>query len=73
MRSYFSARVLSEPAGSLENQRNRHVARTRQAPPLVFGSDEDVIAFVSATPGAIGYISSDTPVDGAVRVISTVG
>jgi ABC-type phosphate transport system substrate-binding protein len=73
VRSSFSRKVLALPERSVQSYWDLQVARTRQAAPLVFGSDEEVIAFVSATPGAIGYISSDTPVDGDVRVLSVVG
>jgi hypothetical protein len=58
VRSSFAKSVLAQPATSTT--------------PLIFGSDEEVIAFVSATPGAIGYVSSDAPVDGDVRVLSIV-
>jgi hypothetical protein len=41
-------------------------------PPPVRESDEQVIAFVSRTPGAIGYVSTDAAVGDSVRVLSLV-
>lgn len=41
------------------------------APPQVLGSEEAVIRFVAATPGAIGYIDRHS-VDDRVKVLHTV-
>jgi len=32
-----------------------------QEPPLVPGSDRDMVAFVARIPGAIGYVAAGTP------------
>jgi ABC-type phosphate transport system substrate-binding protein len=37
--------------------------------PRVFASEHDMVAYVAATPGAIGYIESATPHDG-VKVLT---
>ena len=34
-------------------------------PPTTFSTEIEVVAYVSGTPGAIGYVSSQTPLDGA--------
>ena len=41
-------------------------------PPPVKTSDEEVVAFVASTPGAIGYISSSTPLPDGVREVTVV-
>jgi len=42
----------------------------RERPPLVLGSDEEVLAFVAANPGAIGYVSRGAATNEAVRVLT---
>ena len=39
-------------------------------PPPVKTSDEDVIAFVASTQGAIGCIAAETPLPGTVRTLT---
>jgi ABC-type phosphate transport system substrate-binding protein len=41
-------------------------------PPPVKTSDEEIVAFVASTPGAIGYVSSGTPLPDTVREIAVV-
>jgi ABC-type phosphate transport system substrate-binding protein len=73
VRSSFSLNVLALPVRSVQSYWEQQTVRTRHAAPLVLGSDEEVIAFVSATPGAIGYVSREAAVDGDVKVLSIVG
>ena len=41
-------------------------------PPPVKTSDEDIVAFVASTPGAIGYVSAGAPLPDSVREVSVV-
>ena len=41
----------------------------RGVPPRSFATEDELIFFVSRTPGAVGYVSDGTPVDG-VRIIA---
>jgi ABC-type phosphate transport system substrate-binding protein len=41
-------------------------------PPMVKSSDEEIIAFVASTPGAIGYVSADIALPDSVRAITIV-
>ena len=41
-------------------------------PPPVKTSDEDIVAFVASTPGAIGYVSSGTSLPNTVREVAIV-
>jgi hypothetical protein len=38
-------------------------------PPQERASDEEVLDFVRANPGAVGYVSSDTPNGAGVKVL----
>jgi ABC-type phosphate transport system substrate-binding protein len=39
------------------------------APPPVKTSDEEVLSYVAATPGAIGYVSASTPLPDSVKLV----
>jgi len=45
---------------------------TGVTPPPVKQTDQDVLAFVAATPGAIGYVSTSIPLPEGVREIAIV-
>jgi hypothetical protein len=45
---------------------------TGVTPPPVKQTDQDVLAFVAATPGAIGYVSNSIPLPEGVREIAIV-
>jgi hypothetical protein len=38
-------------------------------PPKSFASEDDLVAFVKATPGAVGYVSPETDVTG-VKILT---
>jgi len=40
-----------------------------ERPPLVKASDAEVLGFVESHPGAIGYVSAEAPIQGAVRAL----
>ena len=71
VRQSFAADVLGQPMVELHLFWSRRVA-TGVTPPPVKQTDEDVIAFVAATPGAIGYIASTTPLPESVREVAIV-
>jgi ABC-type phosphate transport system substrate-binding protein len=45
---------------------------TGLVPPPVKTSDEEIVSFVASTPGAIGYVSSTTPLPDSVREVAIV-
>jgi len=49
------------------NQYWRQMMSRGIVPPPVKQSDDEVIAFVASTAGAIGYVASSTPTPGSVR------
>ena len=72
LRASFSLNVLSLPVSSVQTYWQRQAVMNRERPPLVLGSDEEVLAFVAATPGAIGYVSPDAATNEAVRILTIV-
>src|SRR5262245_11111355 len=71
VRQSFVADVLQQPLVELQMFWNRRMV-TGVMPPPVKQTDEDVVAYVASTPGAIGYVSSGTPLPEGVREITVV-
>ncbi len=55
---------------SVKEYWTRMIFSGRGAPPKELGSDLAVIAFVAKNPGAIGYVSADTPLDARVKTLT---
>jgi len=68
VRHAFSNDVLQQGLVAIQVYWQRRMAGG-VTPPPVKTSDEDVVAFVAATPGAIGYVSSTTPLPDSVKTI----
>jgi ABC-type phosphate transport system substrate-binding protein len=72
VRTAFTRDVLKveglSQMSAVENYWQQVLFSGRGTPPAVKGSDAEVLAFVAATPGAIGYVSSDTDTAGATVV-----
>jgi hypothetical protein len=45
------------------------MAHGREGPPPGKASDRDVVAYVDANPGAIGYVSPETLLAGRTKVL----
>jgi ABC-type phosphate transport system substrate-binding protein len=71
VRQSFAADVLQQPLVEVQIYWQRAMAKG-MTPPPVKPSDEEVVAFVAATPGAIGYVSSELPLPGSVREVAVV-
>ena len=71
VRSVFSSRILNQPLMDVQIYWQRKIA-SGVTPPPVKTSDEDVIAFVAATPGAIGYVSATTALPDTVKAIEVI-
>ena len=67
IRRRFSMAVFGQPPIALAEYWNR-VHFQGENPPLVLGSDRDVVDFVGKVPGAIGYVRASTPTKG-VKVL----
>jgi ABC-type phosphate transport system substrate-binding protein len=67
-RAHFLVGVIGKSALAVRMFWNRRVSEGREAPPLEKPSDDEVVAYVRATPGAIGYVSPAASVSG-VKVL----
>lgn len=71
-REAFSKAVHGRGAAQVESYWQQQIFAGKDVPPDVKGSDADVVAFVSANPGAIGYVSAGASVSG-VKVVKVGG
>ena len=69
VREAFSAGVLGMSVEAVKHYWLRRISAGRW-PPVTKSSDEDVIAFVAAEPGGVGYVSAETPVPATVREVA---
>ena len=71
VRRLFSNEVLRQGIVEVQVYWQRRIT-AGQVPPPVKASDEDILAFVASTPGAIGYVSPSTPLPDNVREVTIV-
>jgi hypothetical protein len=72
VRQAFSTAVLGMPVEAVRNHWLRLVLSGRH-PPLTRASDAEVIAFVAANPGAVGYVSEKAEIPRTVHVVEVQG
>lgn len=68
LRAGFSRKVLGRSTAEVQIYWSKAM-REGVRPPIVKGTDEEVFAYVSATPGAIGYVGSDRELPADVKPI----
>jgi ABC-type phosphate transport system substrate-binding protein len=68
VRGAFSKAIHQKPTAAIVAYWQKQVFSGRDVPPATRGSDSEVLAFVKATPGAIGYVSPGASTAG-VKVI----
>ena len=71
VRAAFSQSVLSQSVVSVQAYWLREMAKSRR-PPLTKASDAEVLEFVAANQGAIGYVSAAAVTDASVKEIQIV-
>lgn len=71
VRMSFSADVLRQPLVEVQMYWQRQIA-SGHVPPPVKTSDEDIVSYVASTPGAIGYVSAETPLPDSVRQVAVI-
>jgi ABC-type phosphate transport system substrate-binding protein len=71
VRHSFSNDVLQQGLVEVQVYWQRKMA-SGLTPPPVKTSDEEIVAFVASTPGAIGYVSSSTPLPDSVREVAII-
>jgi ABC-type phosphate transport system substrate-binding protein len=69
IRDSFSQEIIGRNAVSVSSYWQQLVFSGRGLPPAMRASDEDVIEFVKAHPGAIGYVARETLVEEGVKVV----
>jgi ABC-type phosphate transport system substrate-binding protein len=68
-RAYFLNSVIGKSAYAVKMFWSRRVFEGRDVPPLEKRSEDEVVAYVRATPGAVGYVSAGTATAG-VKVLA---
>ncbi len=69
LREAFNRAVMGRSGSTIESHWQRMVFAARQAPPEKFSTDEEVLDFVRANPGAIGYVSLRADLGFGVKVL----
>lgn len=69
VRAAFCRAVLGESIPSVQAYWQRQIFSGREVPPVVKSSDRDVIAFVQANRGALGYVSDAAALPPDVKVL----
>jgi ABC-type phosphate transport system substrate-binding protein len=69
VRGAFSREVLDMSLGEVRDHWMKILLSGRDVPPLVRDGDADVLEFVLAQPGAIGYVSARTALPTGVRPV----
>ncbi|HEV7990240.1 MAG TPA: hypothetical protein VGP25_00350 [Gemmatimonadaceae bacterium] len=67
VREAFSKAVLGRGAGPVKTFWQQQVFAGRSSPPPQKPTDAEVVAFVSSTPGAVGYVAADAALSGGVK------
>jgi len=68
VRKSFSNDVLQQGVVAVQVYWQRRIS-SGVTPPPVKTSDEEVLSYVAATPGAIGYVSASTPLPYSVKLV----
>jgi ABC-type phosphate transport system substrate-binding protein len=71
VRKAFSNDILQQEIVAVQAYWNRQIAGGVWPPP-VKASDKEIVSYVASTPGAIGYVSAETPIPGSVNEIAVV-
>ena len=69
-RNEFEEKVLKKSASQVKAYWSKLMFSGKGKPPKELASDKDILAFVAANPGAIGYVAEGS-VDSSVKVIKT--
>jgi len=69
-RNEFEKKVLNKSSSQVKAYWSKLMFSGKGKPPKELASDKDILAFVSANPGAIAYVAEGS-VDGSVKVIKT--
>jgi ABC-type phosphate transport system substrate-binding protein len=65
----FSKVIFGRDVNAIKSYWQRQIFSGRGVPPPEKASDDEVLTFVRANPGAIGYVSSDADVGTGIKVL----
>ena len=65
----FSKVIFGRDVHAIKSYWQRQIFSGRGVPPPEMASDDKVLAFVRANPGAIGYVSSNADVGSGIKVL----
>lgn len=68
IRGAFARAILGRPASAVDSYWQQQIFAGGELPPAAKASDDEVIAFVKATPGGIGYVSAGASLAGVKAV-----
>jgi len=68
VREKFCEEVLGKSPAAVKTYWTRLTFAGRDTPPTSKGSDDEVVAFVRVTPGAVGYVSDSANTSGVAVV-----
>jgi ABC-type phosphate transport system substrate-binding protein len=69
VRRQFTDDVLKRPVEAVKGYWQQRIFSGRDVPPPELNSDSDVIKYVLQYEGAVGYVSSGTPLGGAKVIV----
>ncbi len=70
VRAAFSDAVHGRGVSSIESYWQQQIFSGKDVPPETKATDAEVIAFVSSTPGGIGYVSSGASLGSGVKAVT---
>ena len=70
VRAAFSDDVHGRGVSAIESYWQQQIFAGKDVPPETKASDAEVIAFVSSTPGGIGYVSAGAALSGGVKEVT---
>jgi ABC-type phosphate transport system substrate-binding protein len=69
VRIAFSKDVFGQPVAAIQSYWQKQSAAGQEGPPAVRASDREVLAYVLANVGAVGYVSPDILLSKGVKVL----
>ncbi len=67
LREKFSEAVHGRTVAAIKSHWQKQIFSGKGVPPMEFSSEQDVLFFVSETPGAVCYVSDSTPLTSGVK------
>jgi ABC-type phosphate transport system substrate-binding protein len=71
-RQAFSLDIHGRDVNAVKSYWQRQIFTGKAVPPQERASDEEVLAFVRSTPGAVGYVSASTELGPGVKELEVV-